>query len=78
MNTLELAKKAKDSCAILQGLDEATRISALERISNSLLSNEQSILAANEKDLAEAKSNGLSSAMIDRLTLTSKSIHSLA
>ncbi len=78
MNTLELAQKAKESCATLQGLDESIRIQALNQVSKALMENEQAILAANEKDLADAKSNGLGSAMIDRLTLSAKSVQSLA
>ena len=78
MNTLELARKAKESCATLQGLDESTRIQALNQVSKALMENEQAILIANEKDLADAKTNGLGSAMIDRLTLSSKSIQALS
>jgi len=42
------------------------------------LRQQDKILAANQQDLAQAKANGLDSAMLDRLTLTEKSVHGMA
>jgi glutamate-5-semialdehyde dehydrogenase len=43
-----------------------------------ILRQQDKILAANQQDLAQAKANGLDSAMLDRLTLTEKSVHGMA
>lgn len=51
---------------------------ALEKISHALNANVEAILAANKEDIALARENGLSEAMIERLTLTEKRISSIA
>lgn len=78
MSILDLAKEAKAASLKLQGLSEEMRLTALDSISKALISHKQEILAENQKDLAEAKTNKLSSAMLDRLTLTDKSITDLS
>ena len=78
MNVITIARNAKESCARLQGLTEAIRVQALHQIAVALKANEAVILAANQKDLLEAKKNQLGSAMVDRLTLTSKGIELLS
>ena len=77
MNITELARKAKETSLKLQALSESERVKALHTLGDSLVKNSSKILEANAKDLADAKTNNLSSAMIDRLTLTEKSIRSL-
>lgn len=78
MSILELAKKAKDASLKLQGLSEEMRLTALDAISKALLTHKDEILAENKKDLEEARKNNLSTAMVDRLTLTDKSILGLS
>lgn len=78
MSVLEIAKKAKESSLKLQGLSEEIRLKALVALAKTLEAHIPQILSENAKDVAEAKMNHLSSAMLDRLTLTEKSIHSLA
>ena len=51
---------------------------ALESIAEAIQNNLNGILDENKKDLAEAKNNQLTSAMIDRLSLTENSVLSLA
>lgn len=78
MSILELAKQAKDASLKLQGLSEEMRLTALDAISKALITHKDEILAENKKDLQEAQKNNLSSSMIDRLTLTDKSILALS
>lgn len=78
MNVLDIALKAKASTLTLQSLPEVQRRMALEEISRNLLKYQKEILEANRLDLLEAQSQQLSSAMLDRLTLTEKSIQGLS
>ena len=61
----------------LELLSNDKRDLMLERIANALKENEKIILKANEKDILAAKENGLSNAMIERLTLNEARIDSL-
>ena len=78
MSILELAKQAKEASLKLQGLSEEMRLTALDSISKALITHKDEILAENKKDLEEGKKNNLSSAMMDRLTLTDKNILALS
>lgn len=78
MSVIEIAQKAKSATLTLQSLPEEQRLMALEAIAVALTNNVQSILEENKKDLEEAKKNNLSAAMIDRLTLSEKSVKALA
>jgi glutamate-5-semialdehyde dehydrogenase len=78
MNITEMAKIAKGASLKLQGLSEEMRLTALDSLSKILLTRLEDILTANSLDLKEAQENNLSSSLIDRLTLTHKSIHSLS
>lgn len=78
MSIVELATRAKEASLKLQGLSEEMRLTALDAMSKALLTHKNEILAENQKDLDEAKKYHLSSAMVDRLTLSGKSIQDLA
>lgn len=78
MNVREQAKKVKQASGELLALDEQTRVKALKAIADALIKNSPRILAENKKDLDQASQNKLSSALIDRLTLTEKSLKSLS
>ena len=78
MSVIDIAKTAKEASLILQGLTEEIRIKALQSISDELLNNCDFILSENKKDLDSALKNQLTTAMIDRLSLTKKSIEQLA
>ena len=69
------AKKASRYLAKL-GIDEKNK--ALEAVADALTANAESIIAANEKDLVNAKANGMKPALIDRLTLDIKRINAMA
>ncbi len=51
---------------------------ALNAIAKAILREKSALLAANKLDLDAARANGLEAAMLDRLTLTEKSISSMA
>ena len=74
----EPLKQAKLACRKMQNIDKDTKIKALEAISKNLISNIDYIVAENKKDVACAKENGISEAMVDRLLLTRSRIESIA
>ncbi len=75
MTVTEIAQRAKQTALKLQSLPEDHRVKALHALGHALEKNAAVILEANAKDLAAAKKSKLSAAMLDRLTLTEKSIH---
>lgn len=77
MTVTEIAQRAKETALKLQSLTEDERVRALHALGHALVKNSAKILEANANDLAEAKKNKLSAAMVDRLTLTEKSIHGM-
>ncbi len=75
MTITDLAQRAKESTLKLQSLSENERVKALRALGTAIEKNAKKILDENAKDLSA--STGLSKAMIDRLTLTEKSIAGL-
>jgi len=74
----ELGKKARLASRKLASLSTLKKNKALEAIADAILESKEEIKEANRLDLAEAENNGLSSAMIDRLTLTESRIEDMA
>jgi len=70
--------KARNASNIMAKIDPASKNKALTEIAISLKKNEEKLLIANKNDLETAKDQGLESALIDRLTLTSKGITNMA
>lgn len=58
--------------------DTSTKNQALLHIANAILREKSALIAANQQDLAAARANGLDDAMLDRLTLSEKSILNMA
>jgi glutamate-5-semialdehyde dehydrogenase len=75
---LQLGARARAAARRMAGATTAQKNAALEAIATELEKNAPLILAANSKDLASAKADGLSAAMLDRLTLTPKSVAAMA
>ncbi len=73
----EMGKKAKLAARKLNQLSEK-RNDALLEMAKSLIDGTDEILCANAKDIESAKVSGMSSAMIDRLSLTKERIASMA
>lgn len=74
----EQLKQAKLACRKMQIVDSDTKIKALHAISEGLLANIDYIVTENQKDIALAKDNGISEAMVDRLLLTKERVESIA
>lgn len=69
---------ARNASAVLGATDTETRNKALFSMANALRSRANEIISANEKDIENAKANGMSLAMLDRLTLTVDRINAIA
>ena len=69
--------EARKASRLMASADTNQKNIALQAIANAILRESSALLAANQQDLDAAKANGLDSAMLDRLTLTEKSISSM-
>lgn len=74
----QTAKSAAKAASVLGAASSAVKNQALLILAEKLVSQSDRIREGNEKDLAAARENGLSSAMIDRLTVTDATIASMA
>lgn len=72
-----LGKKARASALILAHATNAQKNQALKAIAEGLKSSQDTILAANKKDIDEARKGGLSDALVDRLALNEARIASI-
>ncbi len=77
-HVMEKARKAKAAAGRMAGLPAAVKDRALLAMADALLEHRAEIAEANAKDLAQADSYGLSSAAVDRLTLTDARIEGMA
>lgn len=73
-----IGRRAKMASAQLSQTSEAAINGILETLANLLRTQQDSVLRANEKDVAAAQENGLSDAMIDRLRLNADRLESMA
>ncbi|UCD39003.1 MAG: glutamate-5-semialdehyde dehydrogenase [Fidelibacterota bacterium] len=73
-----LGHRAKVAAAVLGTTPTATKNDALLHLAGLLRENTAAVLAANRQDLEAAKGQGLSDAIIDRLTLTPERLNGLA
>lgn len=74
MELKKICETLKKGSAELALQNAATKNKALFAVANALNSKREEILSANRKDIENAKSNGISAALIDRLTLDNKRI----
>ena len=70
----EIGRKAKASAPFLAACGTDIKNRALEEIARALEKNKGVVLEANSKDVENAKKNGLSESMTERLTLNEKRI----
>lgn len=75
---LEMGRKARAASHELVKLTSEQKNEILRAMADEILAREEGILQANAKDLARAEANGLSKAMIDRLTLDPKRLKAIA
>ena len=77
--TLEvMGQQALEASYQLATLDTAVKNRALAALADALGSEQAAILAANQQDIAAARDNGLSEALIDRLLLTEERLAAMA
>lgn len=74
----EQLKLAKGACRLMQNIDKETKEKALKLIAKALVGHVDMILEENQKDIAMAKENGISDAMVDRLLLNKERIQAMA
>jgi glutamate-5-semialdehyde dehydrogenase len=72
-----LCQQAKAAAAVLAHIPTAQKNAALLNIADQLWQERIEILDANEADVAAARDNGLSEAMLDRLTLNEKRLSAI-
>ena len=74
----ELGKKAKAASRVIGVADTETKNRALITIADSLEANAERILNANALDMENGRKNGMSRALLDRLSLTKERISGFA
>ena len=74
----EIGQAARAASRVMAMADTNAKNRALTEIAAALQNQTAQLLAANAKDVAAARSNGLDDASVDRLTLTEKSVRTMA
>ena len=74
----DMGKAAKEASRVLRKTDRAAKDAALLLMADRLLERKEDIRRENKKDLALARDMGLTTAMMDRLTLDDKTLKSMA
>ena len=69
-----VGREARAASHTMARVESVSKNQALIEIATSIRKNEKKLLAANKADLEAAKAQGLDSALIDRLTLSSKGV----
>jgi len=72
-----VGREARAASRMMARVETASKNQALTAIAAAIRRNEKKLLAANNTDLVAAKIKGFDSALIDRLTLTSKGVASM-
>ncbi|HER7287278.1 TPA: glutamate-5-semialdehyde dehydrogenase [Streptococcus pyogenes] len=73
-----LGQRAKQASLLIAPLSTQIKNCFLSTLAKTLVDDTQTLLAANQKDLANAKEHGISDIMMDRLRLTSERIKAMA
>ena len=74
----QVGQQARSAARKMAQADTNAKNHALENIATAILLSSAKLIAENAKDVAAAKTNGLDAASIDRLTLTEKTVRSMA
>jgi glutamate-5-semialdehyde dehydrogenase len=74
----QMGARARAAAKMLATLGSAAKSAALTSAAACIRTQAASILAANADDVARGRSNGLSGAMLDRLTLTAERVEAMA
>ena len=74
----QVGQRARAASRQMALADTAAKNRALEAIAQAIVDGSARLISENAKDVAAAKTNGLDAASVDRLTLTDKTIRSMA
>lgn len=74
----QLGEQARAASRLMASADTNTKNQALRNIAALIRQHDKALLAANQQDLDAAKANGMDAAMLDRLTLSEKSVATMA
>ncbi|MBQ9483638.1 MAG: glutamate-5-semialdehyde dehydrogenase [Ruminiclostridium sp.] len=74
----ELGTAAKKAETLMTSVSTKQKNDALKAIADSLIQNKDNIIKENKRDIENAEANGMSKAMIDRLTLTEARIEGMS
>lgn len=74
----ELGRQARSAATVLAAASRGDKDRALAAIARTLLSAQDTLLAANQQDLAAGRAKGLDAALLDRLELTADRIAAMA
>ncbi|NUS72519.1 MAG: glutamate-5-semialdehyde dehydrogenase [Corynebacteriales bacterium] len=77
-DVLATAERARIAARVLAPLSRARKDEALHAMADALVSNEPTIVAANERDVAAGRAAGMNEGLLDRLTLTPARIQAMA
>lgn len=75
---LTLGENARRASRAMMRANSAAKNQALLAMADALAANQDELLAANAKDVAAARANGLEAALLDRLTLSEKTLAHMA
>jgi len=78
MELNEIGKRAKAASRKLAILSTSKKNEALQAVAAALVANSASIIAANEIDMANARENGMSEALLDRLFVNEARVKAMA
>ncbi|NLM25630.1 MAG: glutamate-5-semialdehyde dehydrogenase [Firmicutes bacterium] len=78
MEVIRKAQLAKEVLSQWQNLESSRKNQVLNRMADLLLANTDDILQANAQDVLAAKDRGISTALLDRLTLTATRVQDMA
>lgn len=78
MTLQEIGAAAKQASIIMNRMTVNEKNAGLSAVAKALIANASRIIAANDKDIAEAKKNQMSEALLDRLRLTEERIEGMA
>lgn len=78
MTLQEIGAAAKQASVIMNRMTVNEKNAGLSAVAKALVANASQIIAANDKDIAEAKKNQMSEALLDRLRLTEERIEGMA
>ena len=74
----QIGRRARAASRLMALADTAAKNRALEAIALAILESSSLLISENSKDVSAARKNGLDAASIDRLTLTEKTVQSMA